>query len=169
MASRGDVDLVDSYVRSRLEAVLGDSRRELQPQSMSVLCRDLQSLVSADSPELAFVATAVVALLAELLLAAPTGDIFPNEGSEPDDKAEASLWQVLRSLRNACFHPAAVKRGANPAHVDHLARLLQYRNGPLAHRLREDRTSLRSPRMLEMAIILLDELGRLYLERFRAP
>jgi hypothetical protein len=159
MATRGDVDLLDKRVRQLLSRVTPAG-----VQSVSVLATDLHHLIDLGDESLAFVGTAVCSLLAELLLGAETAGIFPNELHNPEDRSEAVLWNALRSLRNTCFHPAAM---APPAHVDLLVEHLRHRDAMLAERLRKDRSELRSPRMLLMAIRLVDELGRTQLRHWR--
>jgi len=164
--------MVDSRQRQRLgHAVLQRlqahlDRDRLPPHSVEALCGDLEALARAGNTP--FAVTMTVALIAELLLA-EEGEILPNEldlqRRFSHDKDSRALSYLLRSLRNACFHPAAMakaggKRGDRQRHIDDLVHRLDKRNvRPLTEMLQRDYTALRSERMAETAIMLLDELG----------
>jgi len=132
------------------------------------LCADLRRILDSHDEAFAFSATMTLALVSELIVASPTGTIFPNELGEPEDREEALVWRALRSLRNACCHPAAVSRRAPEVpHVDILADRIRERDARLAWRLDRDRGALRSTEMLRMALTLVNQLGRTYLDQFR--
>jgi hypothetical protein len=151
-------------VLQRLQAHL--DRDRLPPHSVEELCKDLEALARPDNPP--FAVTTTVALIAELLLA-EEAEIFPNEldlrRRFSRDKDSIALTLCLRSLREACFHPAAVatnggRKRDRQRHIDALAARLDKRNvHPLAEALQRDYTRLRSELMAQTAIDLLDELG----------
>lgn len=139
------------------------------PQSVAALCQDLDGVNQA---RLWFMATCACALLAELIYGSETGGTFMASDEDRRQKkawkrtAEASahtLRNSLRSLRNACFHPAHVTSdaGSGSPHIDNLADALRRWGEPQAADLLEKHYPfLRTSDVYVVALRMLDEVGK---------
>jgi hypothetical protein len=160
---------LDDRVGRRLARHL--DRDQQPPLTVENLCHDLEKAIAVRDASAWFGAICMCALLAELIVASEAGDIFPNEIDTSSltrkDKDHWTLLRTLQALRNACFHPAAMKRNARgQRHLENLADRLDRRGEVvLAQRLRADYSQLRSSEMLRAAVRLLDELGLEHLRR----
>lgn len=161
MANERHRTQLDQLVSQRLTThlrVRTDLKDVVPPQNVILLCNDLQEATKA---KLWFLATCVCALLAELFYASESGAIFPKGES-------ASHRWYLRSLRNACFHPAHVNpdAGSGKPHVETLADALERRgNMQIAKQLRRNYSLIRDFEMYALAVKMLDEMGQEFLNK----
>jgi hypothetical protein len=172
MADAESRELINSLINSRLRSHLklrkdSKGKHAAPPHSVLDFCKDLEQVTQA---RLWFMATCACALLAELLYGSETGGTFLASDEDRRQKRKRAaetgahtLRNSLRSLRNACFHPAHVTSdaGSGSPHIDNLADALRRWGEPQAADLLEKHYPfLRTSDVYVAALRMLDEVGK---------
>jgi hypothetical protein len=127
------------------------------PHALADLGADLSACLAAQRW---FLVSGAAGFIAEALLTAPEGTSFPQPPARLGavQPALARAWQLLRHLRNACFHP--VHPAAAGEVGPQLVRLSGALPEPLAVRLRADARFLRDEAVARHALDQLEVLGQ---------
>lgn len=151
-------DLTAQYWRQTPDGDHSEVRAAGAMHRLEELCGDLERAWESKGW---FQATSACAVCAELLTASAKGGVF--DVSHVRTGEVASIADFLKTMRNACFHPANLnpresKKGA--PHVRLLAELLARRGEhALADRLWRDHGTVRSKELADLAVRLLDQFG----------